>query len=370
MPEAAPAAATIQFHSPTPILSVKDLNVSLDYYARTLGFKTDFIQSGIIASVSRGACHIFLVEGDQGHPGSWVWIGVSDSAQLYEEYQASGAKIRVPPTNRPWGYEMQVEDPDGHVLRFGSDQKPDEPFGEWLDMHGTRWTPLPQGRWKPSDRLTDADQALQAVGSAWQQGKKDEVRHALEQAVELWRKSGNQVELAHTLRTLGEFERKAGDLERAKAYYEEAIALLRGENQLAHLADAVRHLGDIHHKARRPAEAEAAYREALALYRQEAKLRSASQRNLDVGNVLRRLAIVKEEAGDNASARDLWQQAYESYARTGYQPALAESAAWVARLAHRLGTSGEEWLAQAEKAALHCEEDTKAHVEKVRAEIG
>jgi hypothetical protein len=23
--------------------------------------------------------------------------------------------------NRPWAYEMQVEDPDGHVLRFGSE---------------------------------------------------------------------------------------------------------------------------------------------------------------------------------------------------------------------------------------------------------
>ena len=29
------------------------------------------------------------------------------------------------PTNRPWAYEMQVVDPDGHVLRFGSEPRED-----------------------------------------------------------------------------------------------------------------------------------------------------------------------------------------------------------------------------------------------------
>jgi len=29
--------------------------------------------------------------------------------------------------------EMHVEDPDGNVLRFGSDSHPHEPFGEWRD---------------------------------------------------------------------------------------------------------------------------------------------------------------------------------------------------------------------------------------------
>jgi hypothetical protein len=29
---------------------------------------------------------------------------------------------------------MQVEDPDGNVLRFGSDSIKGRPYGEWLDM--------------------------------------------------------------------------------------------------------------------------------------------------------------------------------------------------------------------------------------------
>jgi hypothetical protein len=37
---------------------------------------------------------------------------------------------------------MQVEDPDGNVLRFGSDNKKGEPYGPFMDMHGRSWPPL------------------------------------------------------------------------------------------------------------------------------------------------------------------------------------------------------------------------------------
>lgn len=104
-----------------------------------LGFKIDFQYSGTMASVSRDRCGIFLVEGDQGHLGAWVWIGLADVKLIFEEYQSKGAKIRHPPTNYGWAREMQVEDPDGNVLRIGSDPRDDEPLGEWLDMHGRRW---------------------------------------------------------------------------------------------------------------------------------------------------------------------------------------------------------------------------------------
>jgi hypothetical protein len=36
--------------------------------------------------------------------------------------------ILLPPTNFPWALEMQVEDPDGNVLRIGSEPKTDRPF--------------------------------------------------------------------------------------------------------------------------------------------------------------------------------------------------------------------------------------------------
>jgi predicted enzyme related to lactoylglutathione lyase len=130
----------VGFDGVNPILRVQNLPASIDYYIHKLGFKIDW-QSPWMASVSRGRCHIFLSEGDQGNPGSWVYIGVEDADALFNEYQTKGVKVRHPPTNYEWTYEMQVEDIDGNVLRLGSEPKAGQPFGEWLDMHGKRWPP-------------------------------------------------------------------------------------------------------------------------------------------------------------------------------------------------------------------------------------
>ena len=141
---AGPASNT--FDGATPIFCVKNVPVSVEYYVNVLGFKVDW-QSGYpgsapgFASVSRGRCHIFLCEQDQGNPGAWTWIGVTDTDSLEAEFRPKGAKIRNPPTNYPWAYEMQVEDPDGNVLRFGAEPKKDQPFGLFRDMHGRLWPP-------------------------------------------------------------------------------------------------------------------------------------------------------------------------------------------------------------------------------------
>jgi catechol 2,3-dioxygenase-like lactoylglutathione lyase family enzyme len=141
------ATATV-FEGVSPIFTVKNILASIEYYVRVLGFKVDWGGATSFASVSRGGCHIMLCEGDQGHAGTWVWIGVGDVGQLFEEYKTKGAKIRHRPTNYEWAYEMQVEDLDGNVLRCGSDPKESEPTGLWLDMYGAHWERLPDGGWK------------------------------------------------------------------------------------------------------------------------------------------------------------------------------------------------------------------------------
>jgi catechol 2,3-dioxygenase-like lactoylglutathione lyase family enzyme len=135
------------FGGVNPIFRVKNIEVSREYYTRALGFTVDFETPGFI-SVSRGKCHLFLCEGDQGHFGAWVWISAPDVKELVEELRASGAHIRHEPTNYPWALEIQVEDPDGNILRMGSEPIENEPTGEWLDMNSVRWTPTPVGRWK------------------------------------------------------------------------------------------------------------------------------------------------------------------------------------------------------------------------------
>jgi len=138
---------TVSFEGGNPVFRVESVSASIDYYARVLGFNLDW-EGGGFASVSRGSFHLFLSEGDQGHPGAWAWIGVSDAEALHQEYLAAGARVRHPPTNYAWACEMQVEDLDGNVLRLGSDPDPNRPVGEWLDMHGQAWERSSDGDWK------------------------------------------------------------------------------------------------------------------------------------------------------------------------------------------------------------------------------
>jgi predicted enzyme related to lactoylglutathione lyase len=81
-----------------------------------------------------------LCQGAQGCPGTWVWIGVDDIEPLYANCQAHGAKIVLPPTNYSWGYEMNVEDPDGHVLRLGCEPREDLPYRDIPDAQAPKGT--------------------------------------------------------------------------------------------------------------------------------------------------------------------------------------------------------------------------------------
>lgn len=114
-----------KFECANPILSVADMARSLRYYVEVLGFTNAEWGGDDFTCVTRDVASIYLSEGDQGRPGTWVWIGVEDVAALHEEYVEKGAIILEPPANFPWAFEMKVGDPDGHVLRFGSEPKED-----------------------------------------------------------------------------------------------------------------------------------------------------------------------------------------------------------------------------------------------------
>jgi catechol 2,3-dioxygenase-like lactoylglutathione lyase family enzyme len=113
-----------EFECVVPILNVKNLTASVEYYVKKLGFskKWDWGNPLTFGCVTRGKVEIFLCEGAQGQPGVWMSIFTEDVDALHKEYKRSGAVIRLPPTNLPWGTtEMNVEDPDGHRIRMGSD---------------------------------------------------------------------------------------------------------------------------------------------------------------------------------------------------------------------------------------------------------
>jgi predicted enzyme related to lactoylglutathione lyase len=120
--------ARVRFECSAPILRVEDMQASLRFYVDLLGFENAGWGSDDFTCVSRDGAGIYLCRRDQGRGGAWAWIGVEDVEKLHEEYKARGVTIRRPPANYPWALEMQVEDPDGNVLRLGSDSKNDRPL--------------------------------------------------------------------------------------------------------------------------------------------------------------------------------------------------------------------------------------------------
>lgn len=141
------APPPVAFHPATPILRVADFGTSAAHYVDVLGFSLAW-QDGRFGAVRRDDATLMLSEGRQGCAATWVWIGVADADRLHDELRLRGARIRHPPTNYPWGSrELHVFDLDGHVLRLGSDVRPGEPMGPWLDDDGVSWLPDAAGRW-------------------------------------------------------------------------------------------------------------------------------------------------------------------------------------------------------------------------------
>jgi catechol 2,3-dioxygenase-like lactoylglutathione lyase family enzyme len=118
-----PDSTKVHFENSQPILRVEDMQASLRFYVDLLGFRNVRWGTDEFTSVNRDRAGVYLCRGGQGQGRAWLWMGVEDVEKLHEEYKARGVTIRMPPTNYPWALEMHVEDPDGNVIRFGSDPK-------------------------------------------------------------------------------------------------------------------------------------------------------------------------------------------------------------------------------------------------------
>jgi catechol 2,3-dioxygenase-like lactoylglutathione lyase family enzyme len=117
---------SVHFENSAPIFRVDDMDASLHFYVNLLGFTNAEWGDSEFTCISRDDASIYLCKQDQGKGSAWAWIGVEDTAQLHQEFLANGVTgVRMPPKNFPWALEMHVEDPDGNVMRFGSDPLPE-----------------------------------------------------------------------------------------------------------------------------------------------------------------------------------------------------------------------------------------------------
>jgi catechol 2,3-dioxygenase-like lactoylglutathione lyase family enzyme len=117
--------ARIYYENSQPILRVENMEAALHFYVDKLGFSNASWGTDDFTSVNRDRAGIYLCRGAQGSGGAWVWLGVDDVEIIHQDLRRRGLPIRMAPTKYPWALEMQLEDPDGNVLRIGSERKPE-----------------------------------------------------------------------------------------------------------------------------------------------------------------------------------------------------------------------------------------------------
>jgi predicted enzyme related to lactoylglutathione lyase len=114
--------ATISAEHLTPILYVRDFEEAMAYYTEKLLFKRlwDWGDPPDFGGVGLGKVEIFLCQGGQGQPGTWLSIFLEDVDDYHQRIAKLGAEVIQPPMDCPWGVrEMHVRDPNQHVIRFG-----------------------------------------------------------------------------------------------------------------------------------------------------------------------------------------------------------------------------------------------------------
>jgi catechol 2,3-dioxygenase-like lactoylglutathione lyase family enzyme len=114
-----------------PYFPVADVERTAAYYARSLGFETEYVAGSpaVFAICSRDHFAIFLrrvgdpslIRPSEAQGGTWdAFFWVDDVGALFAELSGRGATVVYAPTPQEYGLlEFAVRDCDGHVLGFG-----------------------------------------------------------------------------------------------------------------------------------------------------------------------------------------------------------------------------------------------------------
>lgn len=114
-----------------PVLVVRDIRASVEYWREKVGFETDQIYGGGFAMPTRDDVVVMLAQAPPGVDPplpNWrvvdktnnVYIWVDDAREIYQELQDRGASIDYTLYDTPWGTrEFGIQDLDDHDITFG-----------------------------------------------------------------------------------------------------------------------------------------------------------------------------------------------------------------------------------------------------------
>lgn len=117
------ATTSFRIKGMSPQLLVADIERSIEFYTKELGFVIDFRYEDFYVGISKDGCSIHLKT-------SWsstekrktedldITFSVDEIEKVYEEIKRKSVEIIQPLRSMPYGKEFYVADPDGHILAF------------------------------------------------------------------------------------------------------------------------------------------------------------------------------------------------------------------------------------------------------------
>lgn len=106
----------------SPQLLMADLERSIHFYTRQLGFEVDFRYEDFYCGIIKDGYSIHLKTGDparrQKSDDLDVIFSVDNIEDLYNQLTVNEVNIVQPLREMPYGKEFYIADPDGHIIAF------------------------------------------------------------------------------------------------------------------------------------------------------------------------------------------------------------------------------------------------------------
>jgi len=118
---------------------VNDVDATIDFYTKHLGFKLEMHPSPPFAEISRGDMHLYLTKpfrmgggapmpsGDQQTPGGWnrIHLVVDDLDGMIPKLRSAGCSFRNDVVQGVGGKQILLEDPSGNLVELFQPNTPD-----------------------------------------------------------------------------------------------------------------------------------------------------------------------------------------------------------------------------------------------------
>ena len=111
----------------SPLLLVADINRSIEFYLKKLGFDIDFRYEDFYAGIIKDGYTIHLKVSEypieerkskRNNQDPNIIVSVSNIENLYKELSNKSVEIIQSLRDMPYGKEFYVADPDGNVIAF------------------------------------------------------------------------------------------------------------------------------------------------------------------------------------------------------------------------------------------------------------